>query len=480
MASLTKMRCGNNPLIHATNKMVPERAVSRLPRYLGLISTKQYGVKRPGSRREASSVSTKQPINLNASIASKLSLEGKVTLITVGGTRGIGLALAEATAGLGSEVAILDIMEPQVDINKLQSQYRTRIKYFKADVTQKKSLENAFSSAAKEFGHIDNCVTAAGLALDKPFLEYGWEESRRILDINVIGSFFSAQLAARQMMEQGSGGSIVMISSMAGHCAIPSQRFSIYGASKAAIKLLGKSLAVEMAPHNIRINTLSPGYVATDIAGELTSLEEIVNLVPPMGRIGQRDDLTMAVAYLLSEGASYTTGADIAVAGGLPLAKSSIADPQHTLKISIICSIDLEQLKREFFRIIGVCVIERRWGCDEADWKFYQIWIDSFELTKSLVQSRRPALTLELRRKSSNGAGNQSWKRYPVEAAAAILRENDHIIFRQYLIYPNPAIGEVSRRPHRNSQCRSHGMPVINIFPLSAHLVPKHATNFNP
>lgn len=119
------------------------------------------------------------------------------------------------------------------------------------------------------------------------------------------------------MMEQGSGGSIVMIASMAGHCAIPSQRVSIYGASKAAIKLLGKSLGVEMAPHNIRVNTLSPGYIAAEITGELTDLEEIVNRIPPMGRIGQRDDLTMAVAYLLSEGASYTTGADIAVTGGL-------------------------------------------------------------------------------------------------------------------------------------------------------------------
>ncbi|PGH09119.1 hypothetical protein GX51_00873 [Blastomyces parvus] len=314
MASLAQMRCSAIPLIHTTYTVALKSAVSRAPGFLGS-STTSFGSKSLGSKREAST-STKQPVNLGASIASKLSLDGKVTVIT-GGTRGVGLALAEATAGLGSEVALLDIMEPQVDINKLQSQYGKRIKYFKADVTQKGSLENAFSAATKEFGHIDNCVTAAGLALDKPFLEYGWEESRRVLDINVIGSFFSAQLAARQMMQQGTGGSIVMISSMAGHCAMPSQRVSMYGASKAAINLLGKSLGVEMAPHNIRVNTLSPGYIATEMTGGLTELEETVNRIPPLGRIGQQDDLTMAVAYLLSEGASYTTGADIPVTGGL-------------------------------------------------------------------------------------------------------------------------------------------------------------------
>ncbi|KAK2806819.1 hypothetical protein FQN50_005681 [Emmonsiellopsis sp. PD_5] len=113
------------------------------------------------------------------------------------------------------------------------------------------------------------------------------------------------------------GGSIVMIASVAAHCAVPAQRISMYGASKAAIKLLGKTLGVEMPPYNIRVNTLSPGYIATEMTAQFKDLQGVFNRVPPLGRIGQRDDLTMAVASLLSGGASYTTGADIAVSGGL-------------------------------------------------------------------------------------------------------------------------------------------------------------------
>lgn len=108
-----------------------------------------------------------------------------------------------------------------------------------------------------------------------------------------------------------------MIASIAAHCAIPAQRVSIYGASKAAIKLLGKTLAVEMAPHNIRVNTLSPGFIRTEMSRQFTDIQEIFRSTPPLGRIGERDDLALAVAYLLSKGASYTTGTDIAVTGGL-------------------------------------------------------------------------------------------------------------------------------------------------------------------
>ncbi|KAJ5683438.1 hypothetical protein N7462_006603 [Penicillium macrosclerotiorum] len=249
-------------------------------------------------------------------VLSKLTLDGKVTVIT-GGSRGIGLTLAKTAASLGSDVAILDVEEPETTLQQLENEYGSRFFFQRTDVTSKQSLEDAFRSVKSSFNHIDNCITCAGVALDKPFLDHEWDESRQILEINVLGSFFAAQLASKQMIEQKSGGSVVMIASIAAHCAIPSQCVSIYGASKGAIKLLGKTLAVELAPHNVRVNTISPGFIATKMSAQFVDIQQVFRTVPPLKRMGHPDDLALAVAYLLGDGSSYTTGADIPVTGGL-------------------------------------------------------------------------------------------------------------------------------------------------------------------
>ncbi|KAJ5378270.1 uncharacterized protein N7496_005679 [Penicillium cataractarum] len=249
-------------------------------------------------------------------MASKLSLKNKVTVVT-GGSRGIGLDLAESTADLGSDVVLMDIREPQTDLKELATKYKTRFKFYHTDVTEMTSLQASFDRCVNDLGKIDNCITAAGVAMDKPFLDHTWDECRKLLDVNVLGSFFCAQLAARQMKEQQTGGSIVMIASIAAHCAIPAQRVSMYGGTKAAIKLLGQTLGAELAPLNIRVNTVSPGFIATDMSKQFTELQDVFRNVPPLGRIGETGDLAMAVAYFLCSGSSYTTGADLAVTGGL-------------------------------------------------------------------------------------------------------------------------------------------------------------------
>ncbi|PLB46608.1 short-chain dehydrogenase/reductase SDR [Aspergillus steynii IBT 23096] len=264
----------------------------------------------PGTKSAGSAAAARQ------SFLSKLSLDGKVTMIT-GGARGIGLAIAEATATLGSDVILFDVLSPQAGVEELQKRYGTRIKYYRANVTQQSSLEGSFTTAMEDFGRLDNCITAAGVALDKPFLDHQWDEARRVMDVNVLGSFFPAQLAARQMVSQKSGGNILMIASIAAHCAVPAQCISIYGASKAAITLLGKTLGVELGPYNIRVNTLSPGFISTDMLRQFEELQDIFARVPSLGRIGETDDLMLAIAYLLSDGAKYTTGADLPVTGGL-------------------------------------------------------------------------------------------------------------------------------------------------------------------
>jgi len=108
-----------------------------------------------------------------------------------------------------------------------------------------------------------------------------------------------------------------MIASIAAHCVIPSQNMSIYGASKGAIKLLGKTLAVEMAPFNVRVNTISPGFITTKMSAQFANIQDVFRKTPPLKRIGQPEGLAPATAYLLGSGSSYNTGTDIPVTFGL-------------------------------------------------------------------------------------------------------------------------------------------------------------------
>lgn len=105
-------------------------------------------------------------------------------------------------------------------------------------------------------------MTAAGIALDKPFLNQQWDEVKRLLDINVNGTFFATQAAAKHMIQQGDGGSIVMIASVCASVTLPGHKLSAYHASKGAVKMLSTALAVELAPHGIRTNSISPGYAS--------------------------------------------------------------------------------------------------------------------------------------------------------------------------------------------------------------------------
>jgi sorbose reductase len=136
-----------------------------------------------------------------------------------------------------------------------------------------------------------------------------------------MGTFFSVQHAVKQMVKQSTGGSVVMVASVAATCAIPSQRLSGYGMSKGGVRILGQHLAVELAPLNIRCNTLSPGVISTDMTATLAEshpeLLDVFTNEPPLRRMGDRTDLMAAVVYLLSDVSAYTTGTDLLVTGGL-------------------------------------------------------------------------------------------------------------------------------------------------------------------
>ncbi|KAL3439995.1 hypothetical protein BJX65DRAFT_315211 [Aspergillus insuetus] len=182
-------------------------------------------------------------------------------------------------------------------------------------ITEMDKLENTFNKVSNGFGGVDNCITCAGIVIDKPFLEHEWEESARILTTNVMGSLFTAQLAAKAMREKGNGGSIALIASSASYGPTPSRCMAVYSASKGAIRTAVQSLAVELAPYGIRVNSISPGFMSTEMVFETAlkkpELWSTINETPLLKRIGYSGDLKGIVGFLLSDASAYTTGIDI-------------------------------------------------------------------------------------------------------------------------------------------------------------------------
>ncbi|KAI8716129.1 hypothetical protein NCS52_00905800 [Fusarium sp. LHS14.1] len=249
-------------------------------------------------------------------------LRGRNYVIT-GGAQGIGFACTRAICEMGGNVAVLDIQKnPVEEFNTLSDKFSTKAIYIQTDVTSEDSIKAAFAKVLEEFGTIDGCVPAAGIAIDKPFLDQTWDEFTRIQDINVRGTFFVAQMAACQMIKQGTGGSMVLLASQSAHIGLPGYRMAAYNASKGGVFMLSKALAVELAPKNIRVNTISPGFVDSEMTRNVRAMKskregEQMWLAPPNQRLSTQNDLTGAVVYLLSDAARHTTAADIPITGGL-------------------------------------------------------------------------------------------------------------------------------------------------------------------
>ncbi|KIW45115.1 uncharacterized protein PV06_03529 [Exophiala oligosperma] len=243
--------------------------------------------------------------------------------VITGGAQGIGFAAARAICEMGGNVAILDVQNKPVDeFDSLSTKFGAKTYYIQTDVTDQKSLNAAFAMAVEKLGSIDGLVPAAGIAIDKPFVDQTWEEFTRIQDINCRGLFFSCQLAAKQMIKQGTGGSMVLLASQTAHVAIPGHRMAAYNMSKGGVFMLSKALGVELAPHKIRVNTISPGFVDSEMLQRVKAAKgpqeaEQLEISPPLKRLSNQNDLTGAIIYLLSEASRFTTSADIPITGGL-------------------------------------------------------------------------------------------------------------------------------------------------------------------
>jgi len=245
------------------------------------------------------------------------TFEGKVVMVT-GGTSGIGKATAIAFARDGAKVVLSGRREKEgaqvvAEIKKLGGDAA----FVRADVAKDADVKAMVKFTVDKFGKIDIAFNNAGVEWKGPLDQANEAEYRRVFDINVWGVLNSMRHEIPVMLKTG-GGAIVNTSSVAGHVGLA--QVSVYIASKHAIEGLTKSVALEFAKQNIRINAVAPGGVATEMvdrfAGKEGQMLDYLTSLHPVGRIGTSEEIAAAVLYLASDAAKFTTGTSLVVDGG--------------------------------------------------------------------------------------------------------------------------------------------------------------------
>ncbi|KAE8141886.1 hypothetical protein BDV38DRAFT_268166 [Aspergillus pseudotamarii] len=257
----------------------------------------------------------------------QLSLDGRVIIVT-GGARGIGLSLSKACLEAGAVVAVTDIQDhPAPEFTLTSAKFPDRLYYYRCDLTNEEELNQTFTRVYNDLNHVEGIITAAGICIDKPFIEHTWEDIRRQQLVNETATFFAVQHVTRKMKELNKKGSIVMVCSQTAQHVSPGHELSGYAGTKGFIWSFARNIAHELSAYGIRVNTISPGYIATDmnlsIAAHRPNLLRIFREAPPLGRVGSPEDLNMAALYLLSDGSSYVTGQDLVVDGGMQVSSGN-------------------------------------------------------------------------------------------------------------------------------------------------------------
>lgn len=240
-------------------------------------------------------------------------LDGRHALVT-GGSRGIGLALAAALAEAGARLTLW--ARTPGDVEEAAAAIRARggdASGLAVDVRD----ANAVRAAIEAAGPFDILVNNAGTNRPRPFVEATEEEYDTVMGLNVRAAYFVAQAVARRMMAAGRGGSIINLSSQAGHVAANGR--SVYTISKFAVEGMTRALAVELAPHGIRVNSLCPTFIATEMTQSSLADQAFRDAVLSrirLGRLGKVEDLMGAVVFLASDASALMTGSSMMVDGG--------------------------------------------------------------------------------------------------------------------------------------------------------------------
>lgn len=246
-------------------------------------------------------------------------LKGKTAVVT-GASKGIGAGIALALAKEGANV-VVNYARAKDDAEKVAAQINqngSKAITVQADVSKKADVDKLFAEATKAFGKVDILVNNAGVYEFAPLQEITEESYRRQFDLNVLGTLLSTQAAVKSMP---AGGSVINLSSIV--ALTPPPTSAIYSATKGAVDVITRTLAQELGPQKIRVNSLSPGLVETEgtrTAG--TSDGEFKQLVvsrTPLGRVGQPEDIAKVAVFLASDDSAWMTGEVLPVGGGTRL-----------------------------------------------------------------------------------------------------------------------------------------------------------------
>jgi len=245
-----------------------------------------------------------------------MNFTGRSAIVT-GAGQGIGLEICKQLVKLGANVLLndLDSILAEKAVTEIRAETKNgTCRFLSGDAASQPFIQQMVDTVVAEFGNLDIVVANAGITLFGDFFTYSPDSFFRVMEVNLGGTFFLAQAAANQMKIQGSGGSLLFMSSVTGHQA--HKDLAAYGMSKAAIEMLAKNLVIELSPFSITVNTIAPGATLTERTLQNPAYQTIWEKLTPMGRPASVADIANAALFLVSENARHITGQTLIVDGG--------------------------------------------------------------------------------------------------------------------------------------------------------------------
>ncbi|KAH8898106.1 short-chain dehydrogenase [Thozetella sp. PMI_491] len=269
------------------------------------------------------------PSTAATSVADLFRLDSR-TVVVSGGTGALGTGLTAAVLEGGADVVCLDIFDTPKEadwapVKAVAEKFGTVLSYYKCNVVDAQEVADTFAKFVPTLRHpIRGLVTCVGISINGPATDLLAESYRKVMDVNVTGTFLIAQAVAKEVIKHGQSASMVLVASISGQIANKGTDNSAYNPSKAAVIQLARSLASEWGSRIgiplIRVNTLSPGFIRTaalQVALDRPGLEEAVTGDSMLYRLSNVDEYRAPVLFMLSDGSSYMTGADLRVDGGM-------------------------------------------------------------------------------------------------------------------------------------------------------------------